>query len=126
MMLVDCQTCPVRDLNCADCIVTALTQLPYPTTNESPERRHLGVAGSRRSHGNHHSHQTEPTTQTPLGVEAGSDSVPLDRAERRAVSILVAVGLVDGETAEAARAEVDPVRRRVSLATVEGHRRRAI
>lgn len=28
MMLVDCQTCPVRDVHCADCMVTALTAIP--------------------------------------------------------------------------------------------------
>ncbi|HET7397445.1 MAG TPA: hypothetical protein VFJ94_02890 [Intrasporangium sp.] len=25
MMLIDCQTCPVRDVHCADCMVTALS-----------------------------------------------------------------------------------------------------
>ncbi|MEO7000041.1 MAG: hypothetical protein ABI112_18340 [Terracoccus sp.] len=120
MMLVDCQTCPVRDLHCADCIVTALTQLPFPTTNESQGRHHLGVAGSRSSHG---SHRTEPTTQTPFGVGDGPDSVPLDRAERRALSILAAVGLVDHETANGARAVVETGRRAVSVPTIETHRR---
>ncbi|WP_347350040.1 hypothetical protein [Intrasporangium sp.] len=28
MMLVDCSTCPVREVRCADCLVTALDALP--------------------------------------------------------------------------------------------------
>lgn len=120
MMLVDCQTCPVRDLHCADCIVTALTQLPFPTRNESPARHHLGVAGSRSSHGSHHSHQNEPIPPSPLGEP---DVVPLDRAERRAVAILAAVGLVGHETASGAMAVIDTGRRSASVTTVEAHRR---
>jgi hypothetical protein len=71
MMLVDCETCPVRDVQCADCVVTA-----------------LGV----------------PALEiTPLRPA----ELPLDRAERRAVSVLLASGLVDAGTAHAARAVRD-------------------
>jgi hypothetical protein len=82
MMLVDCQTCPVRDVHCADCMVTALNEIPLRS----------GV--SRR------------------GAERGEVvTAPLDRAERRAVSALLAAGLVSTGTANAARAQLDPVER---------------
>ncbi|MDC5696720.1 hypothetical protein OO014_05580 [Intrasporangium calvum] len=74
MMLVDCQTCPVRDVHCADCMVTALTAIPVGAPGAEPDRS--------------------------LGL-------PLDRAERRAVSVLIAAGLVTPETANAARALPD-------------------
>jgi hypothetical protein len=70
-MLIDCQTCPVRDVHCADCMVTALTDLPVGT---------------------------------PAAATRG---LPLDRAERRAVSVLLAAGLVTADAAHAARAEPD-------------------
>lgn len=75
MMLVDCQTCPVRDVQCADCVVTA-----------------LGIPDLG-------------------GAELHGAGLPLDRAERRAVSVLLAAGLVDAETAHSARAvpDRDPV-----------------
>ncbi len=82
MMLVDCQTCPVRDVHCADCMVTALNEIP------------LRPAASRR------------------GAERGEAvTAPLDRAERRAVSAFLAAGLVSTGTANAARARLDPVER---------------
>lgn len=67
MILIDCQTCPVRDVHCADCMVAALAPIP--------------IGG--------------PEILTGL---------PLDRAERRAVSLLLAAGLVTHESAHAARA----------------------
>ncbi|ADU48488.1 hypothetical protein [Intrasporangium calvum] len=67
MMLIDCQTCPVRDVHCADCMVTALTAIP-------------------------------------VGAPESETGLPLDRAERRAVSVLIAAGLVTHETANTARA----------------------
>lgn len=88
MMLVDCQTCPVRDVHCADCMVTALniaTTAPLRAVRHRPE-----VGGG------------EPATAA------------LDRAERRAVSALLAAGLVTTATANAARAELDPVEARPS------------
>ena len=80
MMLVDCQTCPVRDVHCADCMVTALNEIP------------LRSAASRRD-----DERGEVVT------------APLDRAERRAVSAFLAAGLVSTGTANAARAELEPV-----------------
>lgn len=79
MMLVDCQACPVRDRHCADCMVTALTMIPLPT----------------------------------LRPVDGPDTLPegtarLDPAERRAVSVLVAAGLVGREEAARAVAGVEP------------------
>lgn len=86
MMLVDCQTCPVRDVQCADCMVTALHATPFrpgvrPTGAERPDL-------------------AAPSLATP-------GTVPLDRAERRAVSAFLAAGLVTTTTANAARAELD-------------------
>lgn len=69
-MLIDCQTCPVRDVHCADCMVTALADIP-------------------------------------VGAPEDTRGMPLDRAERRAVSVLLTAGLVTPEAAHAARAEPD-------------------
>jgi hypothetical protein len=69
-MLIDCQTCPVRDVHCADCMVTALADIP-------------------------------------VGAPKATRGLPLDRAERRAVSVLLTAGLVTPEAAHAARAEPD-------------------
>ena len=91
-MLVDCQTCPVRDVHCADCMVTALTVSPAFQAQGSPTVPALVGEGDRRAR-----HEAEP------------GSTPLDRAERRAVSALVAAGLVSTATANAARAVLDPV-----------------
>ena len=53
-MIIDCQSCPVRDLHCADCMVTALL---VPASGEllldGPERAavtHLVEAGLVSSH----------------------------------------------------------------------------
>ncbi|GAA6525753.1 hypothetical protein [Intrasporangium sp. DVR] len=78
MMLIDCQTCPVRDVHCADCMVTALGAIP-------------------------------------VGAPVVDTGLPLDRAERRAVSVLVAAGLVTHETANAARAEAETGRTPIRL-----------
>ena len=69
-MLIDCQTCPARDVHCADCVVTALADIP-------------------------------------VGAPEPTRGLPLDRAGRRAVSVLLTAGLVTSEAAHAARAEVD-------------------
>ena len=92
MMLVDCQACPVRDVHCADCMVTALTVSPL----RSGLRSGVRTSGAGR---------VDPVGRPP-GV--ASTTVPLDRAERRAVSALLAAGLVTTATANAARAELDP------------------
>jgi len=102
-MLVDCQTCPVRDVHCADCMVTALTAIPVFMADGSPGvSLHGGPAGAEaRAPG------AGPNGPWADG-DAGRESVPLDRAERRAVSALLAAGLVSAPTANAARAVLDP------------------
>jgi hypothetical protein len=82
MMLVDCNTCPVRHVRCADCMVTALTAVPL-APRESP-RPVLTEAGA--------------------GDAGATPLLALDRAERRAVSVLLGAGLVSVEEANAARA----------------------
>lgn len=79
MMLVDCQACPVRDRHCADCMVTALTMIPMPTL------RPVG--------------EPDPSPE---------DLAPLDPGERRAVSVLLAAGLVDRDAAARAGARLEP------------------
>lgn len=86
MMLVDCQACPVRDRHCADCMVTALTMIPLPTL------RPVG----------------EPDTLPER-------TAPLDPAERRAVSLLVAAGLIGRDEAAQAVASVEPRGRRQAV-----------
>jgi len=81
MMLVDCTTCPVRHVRCADCMVTALMSVPHPA-HETP-RPVLTEAGSGGD--------------APAGLA-------LDRAERHAASVLLGAGLVSVAEANAARA----------------------
>lgn len=64
-MIIDCKTCPVRDLHCDDCMVTALLA---PHTAD----------------------------------------VPLDPAERAAVTLFVGSGLVSPEEASGLRARREP------------------
>jgi hypothetical protein len=102
MMLVDCQTCPVRDVHCADCMVTALTAIPLrPGATTSG----ADTGGPGRTGAPAHRSRTVGATREVDGVV----TAPLDRAERRAVSAFVAAGLVSVTTANAARAELDPV-----------------
>jgi hypothetical protein len=100
MMLVDCQTCPVRDVHCADCMVTALTTIP------------LGPGGPRPGadpavHGRVGTRPGRPRPVDDHREGDGTSTAPLDRAERRAVSAFVAAGLVSVSTANAARAELE-------------------
>lgn len=69
-MIIDCQTCPVRDLHCDDCMVTALV--------------------------------------APQGAE-----LPLDAAERAAVSRFASAGLVSGQSAAEVTAHREPWARHV-------------
>jgi hypothetical protein len=64
-MIIDCHSCPVKDLHCDDCMVTALL--------------------------------------TPQGAE-----LPLDPAERAAVTRFVAAGLVSPQRAASATARREP------------------
>jgi hypothetical protein len=123
MMLVDCHTCPVRDVHCADCMVTALTTIPIRSHADGPtaEGRRTAHDRGRRiavghgdhpdRHGDYHDHHDADEVVT----------APLDRAERRAVSAFLAAGLVSTATANAVRAELDPVDfRPVDLVPVDG------
>ncbi|MEO5746034.1 MAG: hypothetical protein ABIQ53_15790 [Terracoccus sp.] len=100
--------------------MTALTQLPFPTRNEYAQRHPLGVAASRGTPVNRAIPGPEPS---PHAVLNPPDSVALDRAERRAVAILAAVGLVDPDTANRARAVLETGRRLASVAAADGQRR---
>ena len=81
MMLVDCTTCPVRHVRCADCMVSALMTVPLaPHETPRPVLTEAGAAGD-----------------APVGLA-------LDRAERQAVSVLLGAGLVSVKEANAARA----------------------
>lgn len=95
MMLVDCQTCPVRDVHCADCMVTALTAMTAPAARTPLTEVQLRSAGSG-----------------PRAERGDVMAAPLDRAERRAVSAFLAAGLVSAATANTLRAELDPVEAR--------------
>ena len=64
-MIIDCQSCPVRDLHCDDCMVTALA--------------------------------------APQAAE-----LPLDVAERTAMSRFVSAGLVSAQTAAELTAHREP------------------
>lgn len=99
MMLVDCQTCPVRDVHCADCMVTALT-IPLRAGPPSPRAGgdHQALPEARLG---------GPGVVAPRPVADAVETAPLDRAERRAVSAFVAAGLVSAATANAARATLD-------------------
>ncbi|CAN7358922.1 hypothetical protein LJR027_001957 [Terrabacter sp. LjRoot27] len=101
MMLVDCQTCPVRDVHCADCMVTALTAIPLRPGATAPGADTEGRdrAGTRPG---------RPRAVDDRRDVDGVMTAPLDRAERRAVSAFVAAGLVSASTANAARAELEP------------------
>jgi hypothetical protein len=102
MMLVDCQTCPVRDVHCADCMVTALTAIPLRPGAIPP-------GADTDGHGRTGARAGRPRAVGDTREVDGVVTAPLDRAERRAVSAFVAAGLVNVTTANAARAELDPV-----------------
>lgn len=88
-MLIDCQTCPVREVHCADCMVTALTRPP-------------GSAVAR-----------DPGSEATVAPRRHSlPGLPLDPAERRAVSIFVAAGLIGRADSASLTATMEPVRGR--------------
>src|SRR3954451_8416556 len=97
MMLVDCQTCPVRDVHCADCMVTALATIPFRAVEPVPAPDALGEgpAGRPRALRDHELGDSDVTAA-------------LARAERRSVSPFLSAGLVTVATANAARATIDP------------------
>lgn len=113
MMLLDCQTCPVRDINCADCVVTALTLIPRPTEAQRSDRwatdDHSADARPQQSFDPSDRMSPSSFPAHPGRSLEPAHELPLDRAERRAVSALVAAGLVDVDEANAARAHSDAV-----------------
>lgn len=106
MMLIDCQTCPVREIHCADCMVTALTRLPAP-----------GLRGDTAGLDLAHDPSRMPSSAGSDGA-GGPATAPLDRAERRALSVLIGAGLVTHESANEAVAVLDPVHPSRSLTSV--------
>lgn len=81
-MVVDCDTCPVREVQCDDCLVTALRGMPVVDLG-MPDPEHP-------EHPEHPGH------------------LDLDLAERRTAARLVAVGLVDAHQAAGATARREP------------------
>ena len=78
-MTVECRTCPVRELQCGDCMVPVLLDLAAPTL------------------------RGDLAQQSTLRVD-----LALDPQARAAVTNLVLAGLVDAETASRARARLEP------------------
>jgi hypothetical protein len=98
MMLVDCTTCPVRHVRCADCMVTALTAVPL-APRETP-RPVLAEVRSEAGAGAGGAADRAAEASAP-------PQLALDRAERHAVSVLLGAGLVTVQEANAARAVPD-------------------
>lgn len=114
---VDCESCPVREVRCADCVVTALAGLP------------VVVQPSELWHG---SFEVATEADTKAGSYAGIDEgigtdtgslrqggqLPLDSIERRAVDVFVRAGLLSATDAAGVTATrepwASPARRRVA------------
>ena len=103
-MLVECQTCPVRNVHCADCMVTALSALPIVTRPAGAVRLDAAATSAASTPG-----RAGSPERGAADLVAGPDpgTVPLDRAERRAVSAFLVAGLISTSTANAARARVE-------------------
>lgn len=82
-LTIDCATCPVQHVACADCMVTALGGGP-PAWIPDHSRSAAEVA-----------------------IDLGED-LPIDRRERAAITALVANGLVSATEATRARARREP------------------
>ncbi len=83
-MVIDCQSCPVREIHCADCMVTALGRV-HPLDAQPLDAPLPG----------------RPTLLPEPGL-------PLDAAERRAVDVFVRAGLVDAGSTGSLRARGEP------------------
>jgi hypothetical protein len=93
-LLIDCETCQVRDLACEDCVVSVL--LGPTRWADEPDREAAGVAlagplGAGPPSAKRLS-ATHPTPATP--TDAPGESISLDAAERTALAVLAASGLV--------------------------------
>ncbi len=99
-MHIDCDSCPVRERHCADCMVTVLLEMPAPADLRDP-------AGG--------AHGTGPAAQAATERDWDWDwpdgSLPVDAPEERALRILVDSGLVAPSEAALARAVHDDAQR---------------
>lgn len=97
-MLIDCDTCTVRGVGCADCVVTVLLGAPpgwqshdpvvvplpdRPDDGRVPDRAHEGAVAA-----------TGDAVVPPAVVPPAGVVVDFDEVERRAVQALAEVGLV--------------------------------
>ena len=86
-MIIDCDTCTVRGAACADCVVTFLT---------IPVRAATGPLGGPTSPEPSSARVDLPAGLAPVGMpgDAQPRPVELDAAEREAIGVLAASGLV--------------------------------
>jgi hypothetical protein len=86
-MIIDCDTCTVRGAACADCVVTFLT---------IPVRAAVGPPGRPTSAEPSRPRVDRPAGPVPVGApgDAQPRPVELDAAEREAIGVLAASGLV--------------------------------
>ena len=86
-MIIDCDTCTVRGAACADCVVTFLT---------IPVRAATGPPGGPTSPEPSSSRVDLPAGPPPVGMPSVAQPRPveLDAAEREAIGVLAASGLV--------------------------------
>ena len=66
VMLIDCQTCPVRDVHCADCMVTALADIPVGAPGATRATRGLPLDRAEMAT----ALRTVPEIEVPFEVEA--------------------------------------------------------
>lgn len=97
-MRIDCTTCPVRGRRCEGCVLTAVWQLPQLLGTDPAE--------PGRSPG-----ASEPAGKSPAAPGGpptpGVGGSALDAAERRAVAVFVAAGLLTRQSAGQLRAHVE-------------------
>ena len=93
-MVIDCQSCPVRETHCGDCMVTALGRV-QPLDVQPHDV---------------HPHDVHPLDAPLLGSPTllSEPGLPLDAAERRAVDVFVRAGLVDAGSTGSLRARGEP------------------
>jgi len=80
-MIIDCATCPVQGTGCADCVVTTL--LALPTLPALPAAAPTGGISSFSG-----------ADELIAGAGLPAEGAWLDPEEQRALSVLVAAGLV--------------------------------
>ncbi len=115
-MLIDCRDCPMRQVQCDDCVVTALLAIPVPDRQSAP------VPDRQSADPNRHSvHPDGSRVAVELGPFDPRDDerdrqavlpeqpLDLDWRERAAVTRLVRAGLVSPAVAASARARREPL-----------------